>query len=48
MYRCIFKSEMFIVGRKVMIGCKHSFVKWTTPDPCIVLSESDSKLYTNF
>ena len=22
-------------------------VKWTTPDPLLVLSESDSKLYTN-
>jgi hypothetical protein len=21
---------------------------WTTPDPCLVLSESDSKLYNNF
>ena len=25
-----------------------STVKWTCPDPCLVLSESDSKLYTNF
>jgi len=23
-------------------------VKWTILDPCLVLSESDSKLYTNF
>jgi hypothetical protein len=22
-------------------------VKWITPNPCLVLSESDSKLYTN-
>jgi len=27
-------------------GCKHNM--WTTPDPCLVLSESDSKLYNNF
>ena len=25
-----------------------STVKWTTLDPCTGLSESDSKLYTNF
>ena len=25
-----------------------STVKWTCPDPCLELSESDSKLYTNF
>ena len=25
-----------------------STVKWTTPNPCLVSSESDSKLYTNF
>ena len=25
-----------------------SVVKWTTHDPCLVLSESDSTLYTNF
>ena len=25
-----------------------STVKWTTLDPCLGLSESDSKLYTNF
>ena len=24
-----------------------SMVKWTTPNPCLVLSESDLKLYTN-
>ena len=23
-------------------------IKWTTLDPCLVFSESDSKLYTNF
>jgi hypothetical protein len=23
-------------------------VKWITPNPCLVLSERDSKLYTNF
>ena len=25
-----------------------STIKWTTLDPCLVFSESDSKLYTNF
>jgi hypothetical protein len=25
-----------------------STVKWTTPNPCLVFSENDSKLYTNF
>ena len=25
-----------------------STVKWTNLDPCLMLSESDSKLYTNF
>ena len=25
-----------------------STVKWTTLDPCLGLSESDPKLYTNF
>ena len=25
-----------------------SMVKWTTLDPCLVFSESDSILYTNF
>ena len=25
-----------------------STVKWTTPHPCLGLSEGDSKLYTNF
>ena len=25
-----------------------STVKWTTPYPCLVFSESDLKLYTNF
>jgi hypothetical protein len=25
-----------------------STVKWIAPDPCLVLSESDSKLYSNF
>ena len=25
-----------------------SMVKWTILDPCLVLSESDSKLYTDF
>ena len=25
-----------------------SMVEWTTPDPCLVLSESDLILYTNF
>jgi hypothetical protein len=25
-----------------------STVKWTTPDPCLMFSESDSKLNTNF
>ena len=25
-----------------------STVKWTTHDPCLVVSKSDSKLYTNF
>ena len=25
-----------------------STVKWTTPYPCLVLSESDSMLYSNF
>ena len=25
-----------------------STVKWTTPDPCLVLTESDSLLCTNF
>ena len=25
-----------------------STVKWTTLDPCLVFSESDSKLYTSF
>ena len=23
-------------------------VKWTTPNPCLIFSENDSKLYTNF
>ena len=25
-----------------------STVMWTTPDPCLMLSESDSIFYTNF
>ena len=25
-----------------------SMVRWTTPDPCLVLSDRDWKLYTNF
>ena len=35
---------MFIVRRK-LLGA--STLKWTYPDPCLVLSESDLKLYTN-
>ena len=34
-----------------MEGIAHmgaSTVKWTTHDPCLVLSGSDSKLHTNF
>ena len=27
-------------------GCKHG--KETAPDPCLLFTESDSKLYTNF
>ena len=30
------------------IGLGARAVKWTNPDPCLVLSESDSSLYTNF
>jgi hypothetical protein len=46
------KSHMRINGHtptvipKIAMGA--STVKWTTLEPCIGLSESNSKLYTNF
>ena len=30
------------------LGVGASIVKWIVPDPCMVLSESASKLHTNF
>ena len=32
----------------VVLNLGASMVKWTNPDPCLVLSESDSILCTNF
>ena len=39
-----FKSAAYIIN--LYQGA--SRVKWTTLDPCLVLSESDPKVYTNF
>jgi len=45
------KLELEGCSSMVPIGLLHlgaSTVKWTTLDPCLGLSESDPKLYTNF
>ena len=38
--------RLHLKNRVTLLG--PSAVKWTTPDPCLGSSESDSKLYTNF